>query len=671
MTRTSAPLYLLLCVLITFSANVLSNPTENESDTGDLFQLSIEQLIDINVSVITPSKLEEPLSQSPGIVSVFTDKEIALFGARDLGEVLSRITGIQPYNTRSLGRYRLAVRGDKPAFNNNHVLILLNGTPFNRESFAGGLWTQASVVNMPIPLIKRIEVSRGPGSVLYGTNAFSGVVNIITKGADELENEVTVSYGTDDTRAVDVSYATTKGDLEVAAAGRYFKTDGWDYVTTTSTGNRFSEPAFSDSPSFMLTAKFKDFYATSSYGTAEQFAIRGNETLHLTGNIQNTNFFLDLGFDHTFANDWQLKTSASYSALRTRDIDNLLDIGILFPVDYQSDDARLELTTQGPVNDKVNLLVGGTIDYFSGNVSPPSIVARTTPDWEDYLYGLYGQVEYQLAKTKFVAGAQYNKPEGATGKLVPRLAVIHNFTDSFGVKALYGQAFRAPYAFEKNSAIPSGSVTFLGNSSLEHELVTNYDLQFFYEKDQFQASVTLFKSEQEDLITRVSTSPTTIEFQNKNSLDIKGFEIESKFTFKDNWYFTGSFSYQTNEDGDGVKNFTLQPSRIVKLGLGYITKNWSIGIFDSYFDQYLDNSILNDTASAQKFNPKSNPYHNLSIKASMTLPDFYGIKLNAYADNLLDEDVYLPVQQVIPGFRHNTSPGQAGRFFMVGITVPF
>ena len=99
----------------------------------DVFSLSLEQLL--NAKVTTPSKRAESLSQSSGIVSVFTAEEIALFGARDLGEVLSKIPGIQPFDSLSSGRHRISIRGDRPTFDNNHVLILLDGTPINRSSY--------------------------------------------------------------------------------------------------------------------------------------------------------------------------------------------------------------------------------------------------------------------------------------------------------------------------------------------------------------------------------------------------------------------------------------------------------------------------------------------------------------------------------------------------------
>ena len=659
MTGRSAPLCLYLWLLATYSQGLLANPVQETSSPNELFQLSLEQLIQVNLDVVTPSRTKEPLSQSPGIVSVFTDDEIALFGARDLSEVLSRVAGINIYDPINSGRARLSVRGDHSG-NKNHVLILLNGTPLNRESYAGGLWTHATLLAIPIPMIKRVEVSRGPGSVLYGTNAFTGVVNIITKEADELNNEITVAYGSDNTRAVDLSYALSEGDLKIAAAGRYFDSDGWDIDTTTTGGNKFSDSSFSESPGFMATAKFKDFYAATAFGKGKQFTLRGTEAAPVAGYVDNEKFFLDLGFDHTFTNDWQLKTNISYVNGRT----DLVTTGS--KVKYKTDDVHFELTTQGPLSDNFHLLLGGSVDYFSGNLPPPT---SFVPDWDDYLFGLYGQIEYRLAKTKFTAGAQYNKFERVTGDLSPRFAVVHNFTDTLGFKALYGEAFRAPSTVERDVFLQFGPTSLSGNPSLTPELVTTYDLQLFYEKEQLQASITWFRSEQEDLIARDATDPANIVFNNKGGLDIEGIEVETKFTFNDDWYFTGSYTYQTNEDDSGIDDFTLQPNSFVKLGLGYTQKDWSIGIFDTYSDSYHDNVNINP--SRTKVNPSSDSFHNLSINASMTLSKFHDIKITAYMDNLLDEDVYVPTQTAEGFFGQNTLPTKSGRFFMLGITVPF
>ena len=72
-----------------------------------------------------------------------------------------------------------AVRGDLPTHTNNHTLLLINGRPV-RESNSGG-WNFPVYMAYPIDMIERIEFVRGPGSVLYGTNAYTGVINVITK----------------------------------------------------------------------------------------------------------------------------------------------------------------------------------------------------------------------------------------------------------------------------------------------------------------------------------------------------------------------------------------------------------------------------------------------------------------------------------------------------------
>jgi len=148
----------------------------------------------------------------------------------------------------------------------------------------------------------------------------------------------------------------------------------------------------------------------------------------------------------------------------------------------------------------------------------------------------------------------------------------------------------------------------LDTPSLTPKLITTYNLQLFYEKEQLQTSIAWFRNEQEDLIKRNTISPTNIFFENKGDLEVEGIELESKFTFRGNWYFTGSYTYQTNENSQGTENFTLQPNSITKLGLGYTTKDWSVGIFDTYFDHFHDNIILN--AARNKVNPPSEAYHN-------------------------------------------------------------
>jgi outer membrane cobalamin receptor len=76
-----------------------------------------------------------------------------------------------------------SIRGDLIKQEDNHVLVLINGRPFRDTTFGGINFSICTA--FPIQTIERVEVIRGPGSVLYGTNALSGVINIVTKNPDQ------------------------------------------------------------------------------------------------------------------------------------------------------------------------------------------------------------------------------------------------------------------------------------------------------------------------------------------------------------------------------------------------------------------------------------------------------------------------------------------------------
>lgn len=146
--------------------------------SSDVFDdMSLEDLL--SVEIVTASKKAESLSDAPGVVTVITAGEIRAFGATNLMDALQRVPGLQPISSHLFVQNVASMRGDLMTHTDNHVLILLDGRPV-REGLLGG--TNSPVyTGFPIDMIERVEVIRGPGSVLYGTNAFTGVVNIITK----------------------------------------------------------------------------------------------------------------------------------------------------------------------------------------------------------------------------------------------------------------------------------------------------------------------------------------------------------------------------------------------------------------------------------------------------------------------------------------------------------
>jgi len=649
-------------VKLLVSIMLLTSPaTHANNDDVDLFNMPLEDLLKVKVE--TSAKLPRSIKNSPGSVTVYTAKEIALFGARDLMDVLAKIPGVQPFNDATNGKYRFSIRGDLPGSYNNHVLILLNGIPFNRDSYLGGYWTAPDTISVPLPIIKQIEVVRGPGSVLYGTNAYAGVVNIITKAADEVEDRITVGVGDHQTTSADLSYGGKNGDLQVIAALRHYATAGAAVSSNVENDNPFNSHTGESTPGVLLGLNYRDFHAVLHAATAEMDTIRGSSTALADGEIATDKVYFNLGYAQAVSEEWNAQIDISHIRRRNALTDPF--IAPSAPFQYEMNDSRLELQLRGNVDPDLTLILGTTADWLVGQVPVPGTIID---DWDYAIFSFYGQLEYTYNATRLIVGAQYNKVESGPQQSVPRIAIIQDFNQYAGLKLQYAEAFRAPYPGETGLHGSTPVLAINGNPQLENELVKTWDLELFFHSDTLQASLNFFRNEQQDLIGRVFTSPRVVTFLNQGELTIKGVELEAKYLWQNNYYFSGAISTQRNENSSGIEDATSQPHLIAKLGVGYESSDWSMGLFDDYLSGYEDN--ISATSSLVEINPPSKPYHLVSFNASWSPPQLTNVKLALYIHNLLDEDIDVP--PLLPGPFLNTFPSvDTGRAVVGTVTFAF
>ncbi|MDD1621801.1 MAG: TonB-dependent receptor plug domain-containing protein, partial [Methylococcaceae bacterium] len=159
-----------------------------EQTVTDFLDLSPAELADIPVSIA--SGTAKSLSRSAAVTSVITAEQISSMGATELHEVLETVPGVHATIQPVTNDYSYTMRGIYNA-TNSEVLLLLNGTRFSLPLQG----THMSGMIIPVKDIQRVEVIRGPGSALYGADAFAGVINIVTKKAADIDGTTVGARG--------------------------------------------------------------------------------------------------------------------------------------------------------------------------------------------------------------------------------------------------------------------------------------------------------------------------------------------------------------------------------------------------------------------------------------------------------------------------------------------
>ncbi len=641
------------CILVFNHALALASRTE-------LLDMSLAELMDIPIS--TASKARESQQEAPGITSVITANEIERFGANNLYELLERVTGTYQPMTYMYPHNVVSFRGDLRGGLDTHILLLLNGRPF-RDSVAGGL--NYSIYNaFPLSAIEKIEIIRGPGSVLYGTNAFSGVINIITKKAGELESgetrgQVSVGGGSFGAGITDSHVGYRQGKFSLTGGFKLFHEDGWDFHARDEHNEPGNMNMNEHNLGGYLQARYADLSLEFAVLQSRQNFFNGVPIWALQPDQNDTRRILaDLGYSHTFSKHWHIQTNLTYNGRDTQfsDLTNAVDEAL--------DEWLLEVTNYWQ-RDKLSFLVGGTFSHASGHtdmwLKQAQTLLNAVPDFHTQGYTLYGQGSYQASNAlKLFVGGQAVKSEGLDWNFVPRVGAIYQFTSQFGLKGLFSQAYRSPSRLEYFVESP----VILGNPDLGPETVDTYDIQFFHQEEKYQWALTYFNSHQKDLIVQVFDPDLRLpRFENAEELHLRGWELETRIKPSSKLALFGSATYQENHREDGVENYTAVPTWSVKVGVSYdFADYFSMGLYDNYFSAGHDVSGRGGNALA--YNPPADPVHIMSLNLNLDIGRWTGVDkedtllLNGYVYNLLDEEVYSP--EIIRG-ELATLPARQGR----------
>ena len=207
---------LLCCLFVVLPIVTSAEDQLSESDLDGLSIYADEDFISIATGI------SQPIAKAPAVASVITARDIKSLGATDIDQILETVPGLH-VSRSTIYNPLYNFRGIQSDFN-PQVLVLINGVPLS-NLFHGDrnlIWG-----GMPVEAISRIEVIRGPGSALYGADAFAGVINIVTKGFSELEEpSVGARYGSYGLTDLWATGRTTVGEVQLSGILEVHKTDG-------------------------------------------------------------------------------------------------------------------------------------------------------------------------------------------------------------------------------------------------------------------------------------------------------------------------------------------------------------------------------------------------------------------------------------------------------------
>lgn len=632
-----------------FSVVSCPNVSAVEDEKRNLFDLSLEELLSITISVV--SKENEDFLDAPGIVSVINREQIEAYGAQTVGEIIERFPGVMKNNLYTIHDSQMALRGQTSFGLDNRILVMLNGRPM-RDYYTGGV-NQHIYRGMSVSSIDHIEMIRGPGSVLYGSGAFVGVINIVTrKDLDDGETDIKLTVGSFDTQIAELNYSFTSNDQVSAQTSlRINHVGGWNYEYTDTGIPAFGIPSVSDSfdngyDSFSITSTWEigDFGVDFFYNQIESISI-GADSLWPSVVDTNDRGFINVYLDKPISEHWDIRADITYNSITNDHTD------VYAALDLATYNIIYEATLRGTY-EKWTYLVGTSINTLNANDK----INRRKVDtqWNN----LYGQATFQaLDNLNFVVGLQLNQTDNVDNELSPRLGLVYHFTPRVGAKLLYSEAFRSPNWTETQTFIPG---VFVGNPMLEPETINTTDFQIFYRTGSDYYSVNVFYSEISNIIVQDSTanpSPTPI---NKGDESSYGAELEWHSEVTDSLTFEGNMSWQSTEDTFGNKNFRLLPKWQAKLGINY---NYIPGIDFSAYNMYMS-AIKNEDPI--KTNPSSKAFNNLTLNMKVSLNKALNLSLDSQhtislnLTNILENSpLYQPDEFLASAV--NTFPWRAGR----------
>lgn len=454
-----------------FLASLLSSQTDSVGKLTQVSELTLEQLLDIDV--YSASRKLERQSEAPAIMTTISQNQITSLGATTLIDVLKYVPGIETSMGED-GFYHVSIRG---ANKEGEILVLVNGQQIN--DFYNG----RALFDLPVDFIERIEIIRGPGSALYGSNAVAGVINVFTIK----ETSLSVLGGNYNTLKVNANYFIEKKKTQFNVSVGGLTSDGanaeigidkaenqtWSltHLNANYKTNRWDKEVYLNSNLKVGDFHFQIFDMSRQQGTyigplfiaapgSKLFTNQLSSSIHYDFKISDNIIITPKIYTNINHHDFLTQEAPNNYISNTSG--NIFENGKYSKEKYLGKTYGAEMDIYIKANEHFDLLTGSVFEDASisnydltrnykivGDVYKESFanyddIQFTQDGKRRYIFAYFLQANYKIKKFNITAGLRYDDYNDFGSSFNPRIGINYKVSSHLLFKGLYGKAFRAP-----------------------------------------------------------------------------------------------------------------------------------------------------------------------------------------------------------------------------------
>ena len=590
------------------------------------FSVSQDLSTDLDEVVVLSSKLDLPFSKNFRTVNIISSEDIKNSPVTNVSDLLQEITGID-VRRRGVGGVQgdLYIRGG--GF--DQTLLLVDGMKMDDAQ------TGHHTLNMILPLylIERVEIIKGPAARIFGQNAFNGAINIVTKDLEVQKRTVhmklnELSYGSFEQKNISLSTKITAENIKSLISYSGNRSDGYRHNTDFKRNNYFVKTSFNTNKSPVnIIASFNEnkfgangFYASPS--ATEQYEETQASLLGVTTTINSE------------------KLSITPRLYWRRGQDEYIYIR-----DNPSVYRNLHKTNKVSAELSGSYFSKSGITGFGVDLSTVNISSNNLGDHKRTTVNLFADHTFQLFDKKlFISpGIALSYFSDMSFHSFPGIDLGYNVSSDFKIYSNIGKTYRIPTYTD----LYYSDRTTVGNENLNPESATSTELGLKYNSSNFKFSAALFNRSAKNIIDYVKSSENDLwKAENIGSLTTKGYEFDISYSFKS--------SYDL--------------SNVNSISIGYTNIRDNNYVTDINFSKYSLNSLKHHLISKLNLKYIKNINHSIvykyserSDKSNYSVLDskiMYKKGLYIYINNILDE-IYSETN-LVP---------MPGRSFLVGFNV--